>query len=357
MKRNIVFYIVLMFFIAPSIVRAETKPFKPDTIKIVLSNSVIIEIACLNAAINTIDAKMIKRNVRDFVYFSKQNLSNEILEEKHQVYTIERSIGNFFSTNDSTYFNCKYQYNISVKEMPKREVVVLSNDTNSCFSFYNDNILKFDNWRQSVKIYFKEFSQLDGLLMMDLLTILTDISDSIEKNLDSETITKRLKRLSFSSYYKVDDAGVPVHKYLQTYPNSDVLLLSIGAGIENIKGSWMGGFSASLGLKFAKKTVYKSLYSIGYDWLYDFTTPEEKNINHFLDFKYSRNFSKNPSRGSWYGISLGYLIKQQGDFFAENTFRLGVSKTIKGSFKIEPAMYFNNFFKDVYPGIKVSWDM
>ncbi|MEO6316163.1 MAG: hypothetical protein ABIU63_09455 [Chitinophagaceae bacterium] len=53
-------------------------------------------------------------------------------------------------------------------------------------------------------------------------------------------------------------------------------------------------------------------------------------------------------------FSLGYLIHREGDFIDKNTFRLGAGKIKMSKTTIEPAMYFNNFFRGVTPAIKIS---
>jgi len=60
------------------------------------------------------------------------------------------------------------------------------------------------------------------------------------------------------------------------------------------------------------------------------------------DFSYSAVFS------------LGYLINRNGDYFDKNTFRLGAGKLKLTKTTIEPSLYFNNFFKGVTPGIRIS---
>ncbi|HEV8084551.1 MAG TPA: hypothetical protein VGP55_15190 [Chitinophagaceae bacterium] len=53
-------------------------------------------------------------------------------------------------------------------------------------------------------------------------------------------------------------------------------------------------------------------------------------------------------------FSLGYLINRNGDYFDKNTFRLGTGKIQLAKTSIEPSIYFNNFFKGVTPGIRIS---
>jgi hypothetical protein len=53
-------------------------------------------------------------------------------------------------------------------------------------------------------------------------------------------------------------------------------------------------------------------------------------------------------------LSLGYLIHREGDYFDKSTFRLGGGKISFSKTTIEPSLYFNDFFRGVTPGIRIS---
>ena len=55
-------------------------------------------------------------------------------------------------------------------------------------------------------------------------------------------------------------------------------------------------------------------------------------------------------------FSLGYLIGSQGNLMPAHTFRLtlGSLKAIKGGLHLDPCLYFNDFFKGVTPGLRLS---
>lgn len=53
-------------------------------------------------------------------------------------------------------------------------------------------------------------------------------------------------------------------------------------------------------------------------------------------------------------FSIGYLVHPSGDFVQKNTFRIGAGKLKLLKTTIEPSIYFNNLFKGVTPGIRIS---
>ena len=56
-------------------------------------------------------------------------------------------------------------------------------------------------------------------------------------------------------------------------------------------------------------------------------------------------------------FSLGYLIHSQGDYFVKHTFRLCVGSVslARNAIIVQPCMYFNDLFKGVTPGVRVSF--
>ncbi len=80
--------------------------------------------------------------------------------------------------------------------------------------------------------------------------------------------------------------------------------------------------------------------------------------NDFLTFTYGQGgiTDHDPRKDFSFSavLSLGYLINRNGDFFEKNTFRLGAGKLKLTKTTIEPSLYFNNFFKGVTPGIRIS---
>ena len=47
-------------------------------------------------------------------------------------------------------------------------------------------------------------------------------------------------------------------------------------------------------------------------------------------------------------------LTKNGDYFEKNTFRFGAGKLQLLKTTIEPSVYFDNFFKGVTPGIRIS---
>jgi hypothetical protein len=57
-----------------------------------------------------------------------------------------------------------------------------------------------------------------------------------------------------------------------------------------------------------------------------------------------------------FDCSVGYLVGNRGGIYAPHTFRIGVGEVplFKDVVNIGPILYFNNFFKGVTPGLKIT---
>jgi hypothetical protein len=64
-----------------------------------------------------------------------------------------------------------------------------------------------------------------------------------------------------------------------------------------------------------------------------------------------------PAIGFDPAFSLGYCFSSQGNYFTQPSFRLtaGAVKWLNGGLRLEPCLYFNNFFKGVTPGLRFSF--
>jgi hypothetical protein len=73
-----------------------------------------------------------------------------------------------------------------------------------------------------------------------------------------------------------------------------------------------------------------------------------------LGIGFDTNASNNPEKPYWIGVSASYLVKRQGELFEKNSFTVGISRTFRERIKVEPKLYFNDFFKNAYPSLKIG---
>jgi hypothetical protein len=82
--------------------------------------------------------------------------------------------------------------------------------------------------------------------------------------------------------------------------------------------------------------------------------------NDFLVFGYANTRPKRPDPNVGFNLdiafSLGYLIGRQGDYFDKHTFRFcaGNIELARNKIRIQPCMYFYDFFRGVTPGVRIT---
>ncbi len=143
----------------------------------------------------------------------------------------------------------------------------------------------------------------------------------------------------------------------------DFLELNVAANLENYKNYFVPSFSVGAAVTFSNSFSKKQA---GLFWEPHFIFAQnnfgklQTYRNDFLTVTLGRRSIKNndPYKAPpFLGVlSLGYLIKREGNYFNKNTFRLagGRLSLSGGKVKLEPAIYFNNFFKGVTPSLRLG---
>lgn len=145
--------------------------------------------------------------------------------------------------------------------------------------------------------------------------------------------------------------------------NGDYLNGFITVNIQNYKNYFVPSFS--IGAKMVLTNRDRTFkWEPGLFWEPHFLFAKDSSgklrtyRNDFLTFTYGQGGTTDhdPRKDFSYSavFSLGYLINSNGNFFEKNTFRFGAGKLKLLKTTIEPSIYFDNFFKGVTPGIRIS---
>ena len=191
--------------------------------------------------------------------------------------------------------------------------------------------------------------------------VLTEKIQTIQSNVNA----KWPLILGGGSHYLSKDKSISADKPKGFTPGGtgDFLEAMITVNVQNYKNYFVPSFSLGAMFVFTNRDrTFK--WEPGIFWEPHFlfardTAGKLKTYrNDFLTLTYGQGGTTdyNPQKAFAYSavFSLGYLIRRQGDFIDKNTFRLGAGKLRLLKTDIEPSMYFNNFFKDVTPGIRIS---
>jgi hypothetical protein len=143
----------------------------------------------------------------------------------------------------------------------------------------------------------------------------------------------------------------------------DFLTGYITMNAQNYKNYFVPSFSVGLRLTLTnRERTYKWQPCLLWEPHYLFARDNQNKLhtyrNDFLTLDYGQGGTRDhdPRKDFSFSavFSVGYLFNRSGDYFDKNTFRLGAGKIQLYKTAIEPSVYFNNFFKGVTPGIRIS---
>ena len=167
------------------------------------------------------------------------------------------------------------------------------------------------------------------------------------------------------SHYLKKDKTITADKPGGVIPGQvgDVLETIITVNIQNYKNYFLPSFSTGLRLSITNRDrTFKWQPGIFWEPHFLFAKDIQGKLktyrNDFLTLTYGQGGTTDhdPRKDFSFSavFSLGYLIHRSGDFIEKNTFRFGAGKLKLLKTTIEPSIYFNNFFKGVTPGIRIS---
>jgi len=153
--------------------------------------------------------------------------------------------------------------------------------------------------------------------------------------------------------------------YISGTGTGDYLTSLSSVNFQNYKNYFVPSASLGIGLVFNNGRIRQQL-GLLWEPNFFFAKNTQGNLqtyrNDFLTFSYKRTaLRKEDAIRSFSFISdfsFGYLVRRSGNFFEKNTMRIGVGgvSLFKDKINLEPILYFNNFFKGVTPGLKLSFN-
>jgi len=267
----------------------------------------------------------------------KENITNDIQ-------TLKSMIGedNNISDYDSYYITYIPDESIMIKPSEPVELIMIDNGNQLKFDFKNQCEIKGNSYNLLIRFNNAE----------DIFTEV--LKEKIEKSVtDTEENTSR-----FKTTYKFDYQGDEYNSgiiYNTKEAQMDAILLFGGAGTSIIRNQPITDISTELGFTFTKKGVWKNQYYISYNMFFNFDANQNAYTNSFLNIGYRYNLSNNSEKPNWMGFEAGYLISKDGDFFDDNTFKLGINWRVAKYVSVTPQVFFSGDLKNIYPGLRLGF--
>jgi hypothetical protein len=144
----------------------------------------------------------------------------------------------------------------------------------------------------------------------------------------------------------------------------DYLNLNASVNLQNYKNYFVPSFNIGANV-FAMIGHFK--YEVGFAWEphFFFGKNNAGNLQTFRNDFITLTLGRKPTierdiNGPHFNLfqtlTVGYLIRQKGDYFDNHTFRIGTGGVnLKGNkLRLEPVFYFHDLFKNVTPGLRLS---
>lgn len=254
----------------------------------------------------------------------------------------------------------KIRYIIEVTD--ENKIVISSNESDEQVYYFGENnsFYKYELPKYTILIplvkskLIIQVNDLEILKELKEINVATIINDAAN-NLDE----KGMHRIPQNFYFDHDGKSLDVSskKTKSDHKPMDQIELTAAAGVGLDQHILVPDLNARMAFSFANKGIYKSKYYIGMQWKYYFddnatTGKTDININPFLNIGYEYNFSKTPENSKLYGIEVGYLLKERGGHFDNNTFKVALSMKLPQKFTISPEVYIGD---KVYPGLRLVY--
>ena len=148
-------------------------------------------------------------------------------------------------------------------------------------------------------------------------------------------------------------------KWIKNPGSVQELVPNIYAGLQYTSGTFVPSFSAGLRYTFANRQFsIKRIYTMWEPHFFfskDLLNHTITDRNDFITLRYiSIENSKKEPFDFVGNVSLGYLIRKQGNWFEPNTFKVGIPGVRSGWLQLEPEFFFHDFLKGVSPSIKLT---
>jgi len=205
--------------------------------------------------------------------------------------------------------------------------------------------------------YLNNIDELAGYMNGTLNNKIT----SIQKNVNGKWPTV----LGTGSHYAKNDKSIVGDKPRGATDagTGDMLTLYSTVNIQNYKAYFVPSFSLGAKLTFSnRERTFKWESALSWEPHFFFSKDAQGKLrtyrNDFLTLTYGQGGVSDHDIKKDFSFSaivtIGYLIHQSGEFVEPHTFRFGIGRVKFSKTSIEPSIYFNDFFKGVTPGIRIS---
>jgi len=335
--------IVFLFLFASETLWAVNGNFKGDTIRYKF-DKMLVEVVSTNFVLKSPEKTQMAERIKQ-VQKILDEMTIEAPAEDERVTIVFRDMGD----------------NLNVWNYKDLELKREKKDAKNLIVFDDGTIFEKEFGRYCICFFYRA---MDMKIYVDDLADLSFFStETFEKKAQegTESIIQKVgegyRKSPVQAWVDLRDDEAKAYVQSPSFKYLDMLIITGGIGSGWVKNTFVSDLNFRLGFGFSRRGMMKNTYAVDWSMTYDFSNSNENNffeVNHFVSLGWEHNFSNTPLEDKWYGFSLGYLVKRNNDFFKKNTFRVSAEKKINDTISLKPELYFNDFLKNIYPGIRVS---
>jgi hypothetical protein len=273
--------------------------------------------------------------VKDYHHLTKGDQVLSLLQE------FQSRIGEIQPSLPTTPYHIRYlsQKQIEVKHSPVIRSFSISEDKGMTTDFKHRAILIDAKSNTQIDLAFDEISEI-------VETDFSQVMTGITANLPIQD-----RHLRYLEYRPDETNQIALTKNKPT-GNLDMLSLMAGVGANVYQNQFLTDFTGEIGLQLNHKGILRNQFYVSNNLIFSFDP--SSTINNFTNIGYRRNFSHQKDKPNWLGVELGTLTKRSGELFQPNTMRLGMNWNAGKGIIVSPQLYFNGFFQQVSPGLRIG---
>lgn len=211
----------------------------------------------------------------------------------------------------------------------------------------------------SVYLMVNNLSDLERILQNGGVNIKLKEAIQAARNYKGHDLTS--PKMAFNLRYKHEGSSIQTNFVNPGSARRAFLSFHPSFGVGLIRNTWVP--SLNLDVNFIPSRQHNVGYTVGYNSNFFFTpSPTDGRLQvqrtDFLKigltfYKLNANGTTNFGR-QLAGFYVGIPVHRQGNQFNRNAIQLGGTLYQKGFIKIQPELYMNGFFKQVFPGVRIG---
>ncbi|MBY0476257.1 MAG: hypothetical protein K2Q24_01310 [Chitinophagaceae bacterium] len=186
--------------------------------------------------------------------------------------------------------------------------------------------------------------------------------NKVKADLGKNLTASKKTETNFRAYYNMQTGKMfsPMKPKYMGWGRRASFLPTIQFGIQYARGSFIPSAAAGLRYSFRDGDYADNYFSALWEPYFFFSRDANNKLitsrNDFITLKYTSIYLKRDNNKIRItdNVSIGYLIRKQGNWFEKNTFKVGIPGFLMGNLMFEPEFFFNDAFRNFSPSLKMT---